>query len=326
MLKHSLIALLVAGISTNVVAQNPKPITTCIKDLTVIYNNEDLVKDVSIRRVYTLCPKTVFSPGVASQTTGEISGGQAPLAVRANCLVKCGSTGSSANSCVIDGTGTFGIFQVPYNLFVDRPRGSVNVVFQGITIDFFVQAGQIPVLAAAFFGDITFLDCVFSNNSADPLFVLSDLAIGGGIARSAAIDSSSEVDTSPPPGFVWAMNNTIDEDRRRQLVENDIEVKDRSNIDASSERSRRSLRATDLPSTNENVIVTDGNRILQTSTTGFRITFEDCLFVVSNSPGIQHMAMRCWLISRLFHPGQRSCSKCEQSRWFVTYSIRRFRC
>ena len=265
-----------------------KPITTCIKDLTVIYNNEKLVKDVSIRRVYTLCPKTVFSPGVASQTTGEIEGGQAPLAVRANCLVKCGTTGNSANSCVIDGTGTFGIFQVPYNLFVDRPKGSVNVVFQGITIDFFVQAGQIPVLAAAFFGDVTFLDCVFSNNSADPIFVLSDLAIGGGLTRSAAIDSSPDTATSPPPGFVWAMNRTTDEDRRR-LFENHVDDKEGSDIEAKSKQTRRGLRATDLPSNDENDVVTEGNRILQTSTTGFRITFQECLFVVSSPPGIQYL-------------------------------------
>ena len=245
--------------------------------MSLVYRNEKLVTDTSIRRVYILCPNTVFSPGIANPKTGVISGGQEALACRSNCLVKCGNNGKSENKCIIDGTGTYGIFQVPYNVFTDLPLDSSNVVFQGITIDFFVSAGQIPVLAASFSGSVTFRDCRWTNNSADPAFIISDLQFAPALARNAIVDA-------PPrtaPGFVWKIAAS-DSNRKRNLIDKDFEVGDSPivNDDSNaSKRSRRQLRAADISQDEGTEVATDGNRILQT-TGSFKVTFENCLFEV----------------------------------------------
>ena len=273
-MKRFLFTLFAVDLICNVfvAAKNPDPITTCIKDMSRVYRNEKLVTDTSIRRVYTLCPNTVFSPGIANPNTGVISGGQEALACRSNCLIKCGNTGASSNKCVIDGTGTFGIFQVAYNLFEDRPEDSRNVIYQGITIDFFVSAGQTPVLAAAFSGSVTFRDCVWTNNSADPAFVISQLRFPA-TARSAVIDAPQE----KPPGFVWKVDAS-DSDGRRNLLDEDVEISDRP-IVHDSERSRRQLRAADIRHDEGTEVTTEGHRILQT-TGNFKVIFDKCLFVV----------------------------------------------
>lgn len=241
-----------------------------------VYRNELAVTDTSIRRVYTLCPNTVFSPGIANPNTGVITGGQEPLACKSNCLIRCGTSGASSNKCVIDGTGTFGIFQIPYNLFPTQPKVVQNVVYQGITVDFFVSSGQIPVLAGSFFGDVTFQDCVFSNNSADPTFVLSEF-VASPRSRSAALDATPD---KALPGFVWKVSSK-DDDLRRNLLEEDVEIIDRSiDLDsAGSDRagSRRQLRASDIPADEGTDVVADGERILQT-TGAFKVSFQKCVF------------------------------------------------
>jgi hypothetical protein len=278
-MKYHFNFLILLSVFSYVEAANPKPITGCIKDMSVVNKNELLVTDTSIRRVYTLCANTVFTPGVATPE-GDIVGGQEPLACRSNCLIKCGESGKSSNKCVIDGTGNFGIFQVPYNLFPDRPRGSTNVVYQGITVDFFVQAGQISTLAAAFFGDVTFLDCIWSNNSGDPIFVISELALGGGITSRSSISDNTTL--SKPPGFVWNMAESHRKLSNRDIADYVDTDRNVAEIRVSDTDNRRRLRASDIALTEGSEITTEGDRILQT-TGGFRVIFQDCLFDVSIS-------------------------------------------
>ena len=273
----SLYTLLALGLICGVVnAANPPPITTCIKDMSRVFNNELKVTDTSVKRTYILCPNTVFSPGIANPDTGEISGGQKPLACRSNCLIKCGNSGASSNKCVIDGTGTFGIFQVAYNVFPNQPKVIENVVYQGITIDFFVSADQTPVLAASFFGDVTFLDCIWSNNSADPAFVLSELKAAT-TARSAVIDAPPETPRKLP-GFVWKVSAN-DAVLGRNLVEKDVETVDSPIVQDNMLQTRRQLRASDIPRRESTEVRTEGDRILQT-TGNFEVFFRRCFFDV----------------------------------------------
>ena len=98
-------------------------------------------------------------------------------------MVKCGEDGSSANDCTIDGASAtrFGIFVSPLQASFPE-SGAENVVIQGVTVDFFLgspTAPLIPVYAALVFGDVTFLDCRFTNNNADLFFVLQEIKLGG---------------------------------------------------------------------------------------------------------------------------------------------------
>lgn len=257
-----------------------------------VYRNEKLVTDTSIRRIYTLCPNTIFSPGIANPTTGVITGGQEPLACKSNCLIRCGTNGASSNKCIIDGTGTFGIFQIPYNLFEGQPKVTTNVIYQGITVDFFVSSGQIPVLAGAFNGDVTFQDCIFSNNSADPVFVLSEFALGA-TTRSAAIDTP----TGKLPGFVWNPA-PIDDGSGRSLLEKDAEVVDGPVIaHDTADSSRGHLRA-DIPRDEVTEVITDEGRMLQTGS-GFKVSFQKCVFDVSSNATTSQSVLRVTLVA---HP------------------------
>jgi len=254
MLKRCLAALLVSGLASHVVAQNPPPLTECLTDLTDIFQNENAVTDTNIKRTYTLCPNTVFQTGVANQQTGQIEGGQTPIVTRANAHVKCGDDGKSSNGCVIDGTGNYGIFQIPSQVFENRPTDSSNVIFEGLTIDFWVSDGQLPVLAAAYTGDVTFRDCVWTNNNADPLFLLSELSNG---------QSSSARSVTQPQrlGFFNPLNLNGD---------------GRSLYDADSV-----MEPITPTIVNEKANITViGDRILQ-QTGLFKVTFEGCLFDVS---------------------------------------------
>ena len=292
MVTRSLSLVFTASLLGNVAAANPPPITTCIKDMSRVYRTEKLVTDTSIRRVYILCPNTIFSPGIANPTTGVITGGQEPLACKSNCLIKCGNSGVSSNKCTIDGTGTFGIFQIPYNLFDGQPKVSTNVIYQGITVDFFVSSGQIPVLAGAFNGDVTFQDCIFSNNSADPVFVLSEFALPSS-ARSATIDAP----TGKPPGFVW--NVTAKDDvMGRNLLEKDAEIIDGPIVHDPTDSTRHHLRAADFPRDDITEIITDEGRVLQTSS-GFKVSFQKCVFDVSLNTTTSQSVLRFPLVTHV---------------------------
>ena len=267
MLKRCLAALLVSGLASHVVAQNPPPLTECLTDLTDIFQNENAVTDTNIKRTYTLCPNTSFKTGKANQQTGQIEGGQHPIVTRANAHVKCGDNGKSSNNCKIDGTD-YGIFQMPFQIFEDRPTDSSNVIFEGITMEFFFKDSQIPVLAAAHTGDVTFRDCVWSDNNADPLFLLSELGDvpqSSASGRSARLEEGPQVD-GPAPGFinVWEPEGQNDPGRGRSLYDAD---------------SVTELMTPTVVNEKANVTVI-GDRILQ-QTGLFKVTFEGCLFSVS---------------------------------------------
>ena len=98
-------------------------------------------------------------------------------------MVKCGEDGSSANDCTIDGAFVeqFGILVSPR--VVGFPEyGAENVVIQGVTLDFFLHSPPLQIVAvyaAIEYGDVTFLDCRFTNNNGDPMFVLQERKIEG---------------------------------------------------------------------------------------------------------------------------------------------------
>jgi hypothetical protein len=51
-----------------------------------------------------------------------------------------------------------------------------NVTIQGVTVDFFTFNSEntvLPVTVALESGDVTFKDCIFSNNVGDPLFSIA---------------------------------------------------------------------------------------------------------------------------------------------------------
>lgn len=147
----------------------------CITDLTSIFLAEAGVEDVTLSREYTLCPDTTFEVGNLADD-GSVVDGQYPLMVRSNAKVKCGDDGSSANSCKIDGiVGKTGILLFPGFFFGEGVTD--NIVFQGVTVDFFLPSAQKPeglppVTIQSSGGDITFLDCVFSTIQNDPMFLI----------------------------------------------------------------------------------------------------------------------------------------------------------
>jgi hypothetical protein len=49
---------------------------------------------------------------------------------------------------------------------------------EGVTVEGFKSSGQIPTLAASPKGSITFKDCKWKDNTADPLFVIDEFFLG----------------------------------------------------------------------------------------------------------------------------------------------------
>ena len=96
-----------------------------------------------------LCPNTRYE--LTDGTTGNDAVN--PIALRANCIFKCGDDGKSTNGCVIFG-GTFQIISSS----VDFPsENKVGIVFQGITFDSGIVASALMVSP----GEVTFIDCIF---------------------------------------------------------------------------------------------------------------------------------------------------------------------
>lgn len=251
----------------------------CIKDLSDIFNAEQEIEDFSVKRTYILCPNTRFEPGVLDEASGQILGGQFPLVLLENAHVKCGEDGSSANNCVIDGTGTYAMFLTPYSLF--GLESAANIVVEGITVDFWVRSGQLPIIIAAPEGDITFLDCIFSNNLADPLFFIDEiLFINPGLGptatgRSGAIDGDYGPigDQRQKPDFKPKFNfDTGDGDcaecRRRELGQ---KVSGEGAADGAADGDGVDIFTN----------ATDNSRRLQVA--DLRVTFQGCLFDF-NSP------------------------------------------
>lgn len=258
----------------------------CIRDLSEIFNREVETEDFSIKRTYILCPNTRFEPGVLNTENGQIEGGQFPLVLLENAHVKCGEDGSSDNNCVIDGTGTYAMFLTPYTLF--ELLDASNIIVEGITVDFWVRAGQIPIIAAAPFGDITFLDCRFTNNQADPLFFIDEILFTdpgiGPSGRSAGgiggISGGKEFqDARKEPGFKtnWNYDTGPADDGARKKKNRRLG----RDFFANGGGDSGTVNIFDNP--NANLTVSEDGRTRELQVAAFRIVFQGCLFDF-NSP------------------------------------------
>jgi hypothetical protein len=166
-LRFSLLSLLL----WNVLNGNSQSIE-CHSNFSSISDVETALDDISIHRTYTLCPNTKFDAATLN-SDGNFAD-KSPLFVRSNVLVQCGSDGSSQNSCVIDGNGDYGIVIDPLGWGFNESFVE-NVTIQGVTVDIFTFNSEhtvFPVTVGFESGDVTFKDCIFSNNIGDPLFDL----------------------------------------------------------------------------------------------------------------------------------------------------------
>ena len=273
----TVVAILLASCLSQVQAQ-------CIRDLSEIFDAEIETEDFSIKRTYILCPNTRFEPGVLNTENGQIEGGQFPLVLLENSHVKCGEDGSSDNNCVIDGTGTYAMFLTPYTLF--ELLDASNIIVEGVTVDFWVRGGQIPIIAAAPFGDITFLDCKFTNNQADPLFFIDEILFTdpglGPSGRSAGISGISGgkefQDARKQEGFRPNFNydkGTDDDGTRRKIR--------RLGRDFFANGGGDSGNESIFDNPNANYTVSEDGRTRELQVAAFRIVFQGCLFDVSRA-------------------------------------------
>eukprot|EP00545_Synedropsis_sp_CCMP1620_P006975 CAMPEP_0119003292 /NCGR_PEP_ID=MMETSP1176-20130426/477_1 /TAXON_ID=265551 /ORGANISM="Synedropsis recta cf, Strain CCMP1620" /LENGTH=688 /DNA_ID=CAMNT_0006954881 /DNA_START=32 /DNA_END=2098 /DNA_ORIENTATION=- len=270
--KHFFTAFIAAILVQYGVAQ--KPYSPCLKTFRAIYEMEDALTstDTQKHRTYTICPNTLIEPGVVEQTTGEINFDDLPLSCKENCHVRCGESGSSSNNCKIDGTGTYGVFQIPYFIFDDQPSSSENVVFEGFTLDFFINDKQYPVIIGAAFGDVSFIDWKFTNNNADPFFVMEETFYPGIAARSAIGERNT-----PLPGYrrTNSTNAKSGKTRRRTEVDEDNPLDIRTPEERHAQR-RLSYADKRINSILSHEELEEEQRHLQSA--AFQISFVDCLF------------------------------------------------
>ena len=153
-----------------IVCQSIEEINDCYRNLTSISLLELDLKDLTTPRRYVLCSNTIFESPIPN-SQGWFTDTY-PLVVRSNAFVQCGMDGSSQNSCIIDGTGTNGIIIDPYALGITEETNVDNVTIQGVTVDYFGPNPYYmsPVSLGFTKGNITFQDCIFSNNFGDSLF------------------------------------------------------------------------------------------------------------------------------------------------------------
>jgi hypothetical protein len=148
--------LLVASLSSaSVVHAQSQSSSSCFRNTTEILVQQTLEATTAAdeRKVYTLCPNTVFELG-PSTVPGKLS----PLVARSNTLFQCGADGSSANNCVLSGGesqfwSTDTVFD---NDGDESSAATTNVVVQGIT---FQDAQHVAILLETA-GDVTFIDCI----------------------------------------------------------------------------------------------------------------------------------------------------------------------
>jgi len=169
------IILLLLVASNVVVTTNAE---NCVSALKQIYMAEEALQqqqqqETQVARNYVLCSDTIFTPGTVNPDNGIILEGQdAPLVCRSNCTIECQS-----ENCVIDGAGggTYGIFLMPSLVFNDDTSTMIeDIVIRGVTVRNWRNsaANQIPVVVGGTSGSVTFEDCTFEYNQADPLFLL----------------------------------------------------------------------------------------------------------------------------------------------------------
>ena len=244
-------------------------------------------------RTYTLCPNTTFSPGTANQDTGVISNGDFPLVCRRNCHIKCGTDGSSSNNCKIQGSGTYGIFMAPYLVFDDAPTDASNIVIQGITLELWKKEDQIPVISASPSGNITYVDCVFKENRADPLFVLDEFLLS-----SSTSGRNRHLEMKMTRGFKYPIERSASGPRVSHMGHQ----KDKP-IHVETERGDRSLQTTKAP---------------------FRVNFQRCRFEASDCDLMMLAFLSIHAYSEVlttFCLAQRPSCQTENTRWIVADKV-----
>lgn len=316
---HLFAALVALSLFEHVAAQ--KENSPCIRTFRAIFTMEAALteEDTKIFRTYTICPNTLIEPGVAAD--GEIANDDLPLSCKENCLVRCGRSGSSSNNCKIDGTGSFGVFQVP--LFIFPPTGpndsflvsAENVSFQGFTLDFFVSAGQSPVILGSPLGSTTFIDWKFSNNNADPFFVCEEFTLFD-IRRSAAKNWK-------PPGYVQPSKTSRRDEygvlkggKRRHLDETEMNLimNEESNpLGIMSPQERAAVRRESYADKYIDSILMEDEREderqlqRQLQNGKYQVNFVDCLFDVSVCSKLLEWLLR--LYCRIFvHSSAQTCT------------------
>jgi hypothetical protein len=189
-------------------AMNKGQSLVCYSNLTSISVAEFNVKDLRIRRKYILCPNTKFETPEMDPTGWFL--GSLPLILRSNAIVQCGFDGSSDNLCVIDGTGTHGIIIEPH-AFGFTDSSTRNVIIQGITVDSFApnKFYSSPVTLGLTNGDVTFMDCIFSNNFGDSIFTIQQYAF----SRRLFQDKHNQI----PAGIGGTRNNSAERKSKSTL-------------------------------------------------------------------------------------------------------------
>jgi hypothetical protein len=139
-------------------------------DTIAAFSEVMLEAPLSERKVFVLCPNTVFTIGFFDANGGCCDDGDLLLAPRNNTRIQCGIDGSSNNNCTI----TSGQLQLVHEPdFEERPNQFVEIV--GLT--FTNSSGFIHIYAAT--GDITFIDCIFKVRSKSHKTILAHFACAG---------------------------------------------------------------------------------------------------------------------------------------------------
>jgi hypothetical protein len=127
----------------------------CFTDLNGLTFLEDGVSNVSVPRVYILCPNTVFN------TAGDGVQGSSPIVIRPNVSTLCGTSGRRSNNCVV--TGGIGLSGTPLNFLDGSNIGSVFI--RGIT---FRRLTDAVFFLGQWVGRVEVHDCAFLDSSAVP--------------------------------------------------------------------------------------------------------------------------------------------------------------
>lgn len=126
----------------------------CIRSTNELVVEESKVTDLSITREYILCEDTVFSIGFLDYFDQTESGGSDIIPLRPNLHLKCGSTGSRSNNCLVES----GDVQMEGTTFFGAPGNVLeNVVITGVTF----SSAQKHMVWINKPGNILFEDCAF---------------------------------------------------------------------------------------------------------------------------------------------------------------------
>ena len=130
----------------------------CISSTNELVVAESEVTDLTVTREYILCEDTVFSIGLLNFYGQLESTGSDIIPLRPNMHIKCGSTGSRSNNCLVQSGGLL----MEGTTLHGAPGDSLdNVVITGVTF----SDAQKHMVWINKPGDILFEDCEFRVSS-----------------------------------------------------------------------------------------------------------------------------------------------------------------